>query len=503
MKKLIYLLGIAGIMTACVDYLEETSITDITSDLVYKNPEGLKNAVVALYDIQRDYYSDEDAGLSTIRGTDINWSRSAHDMGAARYDQGMSPNNGVARFNWRLNYRIIERANSIIEAAESIDMLDAERARIIAEAKVFRARSYFFLIRWFDNIILNTEPTRAIVTEFSPAQSNAVWGLIREDLSYAIEHLDYQTSQPGRITKGLAMHMLADVALWIEDWGLAEHLSTTLISEGPYRLLDDVASIFDGNSLNHEEAILVIQFGEGVVGGGGNGHRWAQYFTSQYYNVRGVVLDHNQGGRAWARTHPNDYLLGLYEEGDKRIDTYYRRYYFFNDPGTLPAGKNLGDTVTVADIANPYPNIMPSVTKYWDNERDINSAYSYKNIIAHRLAETYFIAAEALMRQGKATEGLVYINAVRDRAGLLDPLNELNEEILLEERAKELAFEGHRWFALKRMGVLVDRVRKYGGNEDGGFTHPRDNIRDYHVRRPIPQGELDLMPGYPQNDGYQ
>lgn len=501
MKKLIYILGLASVLTACADYLQENSITDITSDLVYGDPEGLRNAVVALYNLQRDYYSNEDAGLSTVRGTDLNWSRAAHDMGSALYDQGMSPANGVVGFNWRLNYRIIERANAILEAAETVDLPESERSQILAEARAFRARSYFFLIRWFDHIILTTEGTRTITTDFSPAPANEVWSLIQEDLQFAIEHLDYDTPQPGRLTKGLAMHMMADVALWLEDWELAEAMSTTLISDGPYRLLDNVESIFSGNSLNHDESILVIQYGEGVVGGGGSGHRWVQYFTTQYYNVVGVVTDHAQGGRAWARTHPNDYLLGLYDEEDKRLEAFYRRYYFFNDPNNLPQGKSIGDTVTRADIANPYPNIMPSVTKYWDTERDITSAFSFKNIIAHRLAETYFIAAEALMRQGNMSEGLQYVNAVRERAGL-GPLSQLDEETLLEERAKELAFEGHRWFTLKRMGVLVDRVREYGGNEDGGFTQPRNNIKEFHVRRPIPQSELDLMRGYPQNEGY-
>src|SRR5690606_3694741 len=132
----------------------------------------------------------------------------------------------------------------------------------------------------------------AITTDFSPAPADEVWSVIKEDLQFAIDHLSYDTNQPGRVTKGLAMHMMADVALWLEDWDLAEAMATRLISEGPYRLLDDVASVFNGNSLNHEESILVMQFGEGVVGGGGSGHRWAQYFTTQYYNVVGVVRDH-------------------------------------------------------------------------------------------------------------------------------------------------------------------------------------------------------------------
>src|SRR5690606_12809140 len=182
---------------------------DITSDLVYGDPEGLRNAVVALYNLQRNYYTHEDAGLSTVRGTDINWSRAAHDMGSALYDQGMSPANGVVGFNWRLNYRIIERANAILESAETVDLPESERMQILAETRALRARSYFLLFSWFDNIILPTEPTRAITTDFSPAPADEVWSVIKEDLQFAIDHLSYDTNQPGRVTKGLAMHMMA------------------------------------------------------------------------------------------------------------------------------------------------------------------------------------------------------------------------------------------------------------------------------------------------------
>src|SRR5699024_10883137 len=125
--------------------------------------------------------------------------------------------------------------------------------------------------------------------------------------------------------------------------------------------------------------------------------------------------------------------------------------------------KSLGDLVTREHAPNPYRHLMPSSRKYWDSVRDITSAQSYKNIIAHRLAETYFIVAEALMRQDREAEALEYINPIRARAGIPN-LTALNEDILLEERAKELAFEGHRWYALKRMGLLVERVRLYGGN---------------------------------------
>jgi hypothetical protein len=104
------------------------------------------------------------------------------------------------------------------------------------------------------------------------------------------------------------------------------------------------------------------------------------------------------------------------------------------------------------------------------------------------------------MRQGgKTTEALFYINKVRKRAGL-DDLTQIDENAILDEEARELSFEGHRWYLLKRTGKLIERLKLYGGNAQ--YPMVKTNIQNYHIRRPIPQSERDLMDNYPQNEGY-
>src|SRR5690606_21757765 len=112
------------------------------------------------------------------------------------------------------------------------------------------------------------------------------------------------------------------------------------------------------------------------------------------------------------------------------------------------------------------------------------------NIQIYRLGETYLIAAEAYMRMNDVPTALKRINVLRERAGV-EYLTTLNQNILLDENARELAFEGHRWFDLKRMGVLVERIKLHNVNA-------APNIQDYHVRWPIPQETIDLGK-YPQN----
>ncbi|PYP07977.1 MAG: RagB/SusD family nutrient uptake outer membrane protein, partial [Gemmatimonadetes bacterium] len=155
--------------------------------------------------------------------------------------------------------------------------------------------------------------------------------------------------------------------------------------------------------------------------------------------------------------------------------------------------------------ASPYrDNMFPSLNKFHDPFRSsINETRGSRDFFVARLAETYLIAAEALMRDGRPAEGLPYINAVRRRAAI--PGHETEMELtvaqltldeILNERGRELAGEIQRWFDLVRTHSLVYRVKLY--NPDA-----RNNIKPFHVLRPIPQIQIDRTSNpYPQNPGY-
>jgi hypothetical protein len=73
-------------------------------------------------------------------------------------------------------------------------------------------------------------------------------------------------------------------------------------------------------------------------------------------------------------------------------------------------------------------------------------------------------------------------------------------DFILEERARELFGEGHRWFDLKRFGKLVENITTY--NRDAA-----PNIQAFHLLRPIPQTQIDRTNNedgseFGQNPGY-
>lgn len=111
-------------------------------------------------------------------------------------------------------------------------------------------------------------------------------------------------------------------------------------------------------------------------------------------------------------------------------------------------------------------------------------------------SEAYIIAAEAYMRMGDNATGVSYLNVLRDRAGVRDfAAGELNQDLILDEQARELGHEGVRWEMLKRLGILYNRVQTYSPTVGA-------NMQPFHVRWPIPKAFVDLTK-VPQNQGYE
>jgi len=81
-----------------------------------------------------------------------------------------------------------------------------------------------------------------------------------------------------------------------------------------------------------------------------------------------------------------------------------------------------------------------------------------QNYIAIRLADTYLMEAEALGGTGARAQAL--LDAVRDRVGL--PSIPVNMQNIKEERRRELAGEGHRWFDLVRWGDAPSKLASKG-----------------------------------------
>ncbi len=524
----IFFASILG-LTGCQKYLEETNPSQVTTEFLYTTPEGLQSAVNGLYSMERGQVDDNESNdfalIQGDLGTDIDFMRAGTYPSVARYRlDGNLPNQTVIQGWWRKWYQIIERTNSIITFGKKADISDTTKKTILREAYIYRAYAYFWLVRKFDNIWLNLEPTTSGNIEnrdYKVASQDSVYHTIISDLDIAIgSYGNDWTTRPGQFGLGAALYLRIDVALWRQDYQLAALLSSRLIHEGPYALVDpDQVFTHDGRN-DTREGIYVMQFDEFAVGGG-KFHRMPLIFTADYKSVPGTSMVSEYGGYGWARIFPNEYLTSLYDSvNDKRWNAWWQHYYTYNDDAYNFSGfaYKLGDTLKYGQNStltgtNYFKDASISCKKYWDWVKIPKATVSYNNIYMFRFSEVLLMAAEAEWRIGNTAQALTYINTLRMNRILPGPkqlLTTIDQETILEEHARELALEGKRWFFLKRLGLLVERVREYGGTTmfrhilatDPIWYSQRTNIQDYHVRWPIPQGEIDAMGGFPQNPGY-
>lgn len=515
------------------DFLKDELLSDTSVDFLYSSPEGLANAVVGLYVLQRQPYEQSTwqnaswngmiplvltAKSDIAVGVDgeislysrLTWGSTRGDFGVtAAYD-----------FFWSLNYKIIDRANAIIQGSQNlIDAGNNDSSLMIslAEASAMRAQCYFTLYRMFNNIYVKTDPTTP-ETAFNRPQDKSspeeIFSLIRSDLSYASENLSYTNEQFGRWTKGAVDHLRAKVEMWDKNFQKAAEIIDELIDSGIHSLVN-LENVFEGD-LNHSETLLAINFEKSAIGGGAP-HITNWSVVSYYAGAPGLVQSVENGGNGVGFITLNDYTINLLNDDpdDRRKDTYYIFEYKYNDSETLPRDKNLGEPLNAYTNHPTDPNRFflyyrrqnPGVLKYFDSSVEPTDRDHFKNIMIYRLAESYLIGAEAHMMLGNIDKSLQYLNIVRQRAGA-NSLDFVNIDIILQERARELAFEGQRWYTIKRTGKMYEYMKDHMNNDNiNRYYYPDGNPKELYQRHmqhlPIPQGQLDLLgDNYPQNEGY-
>ena len=155
--------------------------------------------------------------------------------------------------------------------------------------------------------------------------------------------------------------------------------------------------------------------------------------------------------------------------------------------------------------------LFPTIAKFFDPRRPtIQWERGSRDVFLFRAADGYLLRAEARFKQNNLVGALADINVVRTRAAKAGRTAQMQHpgpvtlDVILDERAMELDAEMHRWFDLVRTGTLVSRVTQYNAQAHvGGTLAGAPNIQSYHVRRPIPQQQIDrTVGGYPQNCGY-
>ncbi|QXD14804.1 RagB/SusD family nutrient uptake outer membrane protein [Rhodocaloribacter litoris] len=566
-RVLLLLLGAVLGLSAC-DVLEEEIVSGITVDAYYNTPQGLRDAVNASYSFLRNFYADEQGANLTVFGTDAT-TNGGH--GSFQYmNQYTAQLNGDAtpvNVLWDVFYTGINTTNAAISrAAEITDMSEAEKNRLVGEAKFLRAHFYFILVQTFGPVHLTLEETQGMELEANRTPEPGIYDAIEQDLRDAIAALPATPPQWGRATEPAAKHMLALVLLtraWkktlptnLNGWGSAPgrpaeadfteayELARSVIEDYNFHLLDRYAAVFDHDNEQHAEVIWSVQYNQDPrlngFDGSGNplGNRMHLFFRPHYefYNP-GITRSLEPGyGRPWIRFRPTQWGLENFRAAapldvDCRYHDIFQDVWYYNDPnnGNMPPGAAVGDTaiwvspnngITPEEIQairerNPGAvittweqrpiNLFPSLKKFDDWKREsVNYTAGSRDFIVYRLAETYLNAAEALLMLGRTAEATAYVNAVRRRAACPGVGNEAIDITPVQLDLDFLLDERSReLYGEQKRWFDLKRTGKLLERTRKYNPEAAPNIREYHLLRPIPTNQiLRSFPRYPQNPGY-
>jgi hypothetical protein len=537
MKKKLYVTALAMssviMLSSCEDFLNPESKTNITVDYLSNSPDGLSRAAIGLYALEREVAKGGDnGGGSNIYivnmcdyTTDLLAFRAGTSTAIAKLENFM-PNNGDVESFWQHHYFIIGKANEIIAGAEALGLDDSLTRRAYGEAKFFRGRAYFELWKRFERLYLNTVPTTVdnLNRDFTPASKEDIFTLIRTDLDDAIEMLDWKIpdNDYGRVTKATAKHVRAQVAMWDKDYDKAIKECEDIFEDGTYYMEDKAGDVFNGADFRSSEVLWSYQFSQNLGGGGSGtplaGHRVAIITTTRYQSNAGCTFEASYGGYGWGRVYPNTYLFSLFDKDkDNRYQDLFIHTFYYNDPTSAKYGQEIPKDLYGA-AAGYMEKLHPMSKKHfdqWTNADQPDRTTSFRDLIVYRLAETYLMCSEAYFHRdgGSSPKAIEYYNKTWERAGNAHENGPLTLDMLLDEYARELHFEGVRWSLLKRLGLLGERVRLHGGDLksedpylDKDYAEPRQNfVVGKHETWPIPQNQVDLMGDdvFPQSDPWK
>nr|WP_199158993.1 RagB/SusD family nutrient uptake outer membrane protein [Pedobacter sp. ASV2] len=490
------ILAISLIAVSCKrDFLELSPRGTALEDNFYKTETEVYQGLISVYDVMQwgttggytmkmpllSAASDDCFAGGSNASDQPNWV--AYDN--FNMDSRVGPQVGL----WSKNFTGINRANLILnKIAKSTTLSAAFKTRVTAEAKFLRGYFYFDLVRFFGNVPLMTDviPTSELYTQVQvgPAQ---IYAQIEKDLRDAYPGLPVTVSaaEKGRISQGAGKALLAKVLLTENDNAKIAEAATLLEDVNKvgnaygYSLLPNYADIFKPDNKFNAESILEIPHSNLAAWGdwgwinGGEGNVAPQFIGMDDYNG-----DTYSGGWGFCPV-TLDLVNAL--KNDPRFDA------------TIIDGKAL--KVAGGTYRSRYQNTDYFIKKYAPLKAFRSGSGTAElnwpiNEIEIRLADTYLMQAEALVRSGgSAARAKELLDAVRARVGLTSVPATLDN--IFNERRLELATEGHRFFDLVRSGRAVTVLGPLG------YKAGKSELL------PIPQQEIDLTKGViKQNPGY-
>ena len=533
--------GASMLFTACIGDLDTLPLnpSDSTSETVYGADES--GYIAGLTKLYFNFVSNEttdlqvsDAGASElvrafwtvqevtsdackcawendawVRAMNTNtWSDADNDATYAVYVRTLQ---GIAYTNEYLRQTASDRLSDRGVSSELAAKIQGFRA----EARFLRAYFYWMALDVFGDVPFTTEnspfgggvnPKQASRKDVFDYCISELTALAADDSPMPAARSNYPRADKGAVLGLLArMYLNAEVYTGTPMWQEAKDACEDIFTMG-YSLCPEYADLFRGDNGENPEALNEVLFGisydaeqtqsyggtsyltlaaiaatdvsstqmiNGVNNGWG-GIRVPYEYVEKYFNVRNA-----------------DYSAGTYDVNDKRGRMFYIKGRSESMDGALYVFLNGWSCLKFNNIPHNMDQDSYLATA-------ASKAYSDIDFPMIRLGEIYLIYAEACMNLGQANTALPKVQDLAARAGVTAPTS-ITQEWLIEERARELMWEGHRRTDLIRYGKFTSSSFLWtykGGSFSGqGFD---DHMKIFA----IPASEVASNPELHQNPGY-
>lgn len=551
-KRIVLALMVALALASCEQFLITEPNDKIYLNDNFSNTYDIDNAARGMYDglqacVEKMFVWAEVRSDLVWPGTGANWEIQELN------DLNVSSTNSFT--DWSEFYDVINRANYIIKYASKVEELDhnfteEDTEQFVAEAINVRSLCYFWLVRTFGDVplilepydenhletkmdtVVNADGTTEVVElpvyYVDPTYSETILDTLESQLErvegierlYSNEFSDDNNLNPtiysSRFKAITNLVLQADIKLWRHKFEEAYDLSSRAFAFNPalYNIGDESGAPVCFSGSNYVQRWIDIFTG--------NGSLTPETIFEIRFQTATPDLNILQNYTAFDPADGGSYLV---RPSQKAID------YWQNDEYYFP--KNQIDTCDIfrgynASFAGEYDTlnqewINPYIFKYLVDGTDGFSRSSFEsdcNWIIYRMADVLCIRSEAYNRMGEYAKAIYMLQGTWDRNNievmglrsrvLLKPYLASTdvkpndpyemEGIILEERAKELAFEGKRWFDMVRIAqrkgqfsFFLDEVelsapiekkaflRERAANPENWFLPYNENAKKYFV----------------------
>lgn len=533
--------GASLLFTACIGDLDTLPLnpSDSTSETVYgTNESGYVAGLTKLYfcfvsnettdlqvsdagasELTRAFWTVQEVTSDAckcawendawVRAMNTNtWSDADNDATYAVYVRTLQ---GIAYANEYLRQTASDRLSDRGVSSELAAKIQGFRA----EARFLRAYFYWMALDVFGEVPFTTEnspfgggvnPKQASRKDVFDYCITELTELAADDSAMPAARSNYPRADKGAVLGLLArMYLNAEVYTGTPMWQEAKDACERIFTMG-YSLCPNYADLFRGDNGENPDVLNEVIFGVAYdaeqtqsyggtsyltlasiaatdvsstqmingVNNGWGGIRVPYEYVEKYFNVRNA-----------------DYTTGTYDVNDKRGEMFYIKGRSESMEDALYVFLNGWSCLKFNNIPHDMDNDSFLATA-------ASKAYADIDFPMIRLGEIYLIYAEACMNLGQANTALPKLQELGSRAGVQAPTS-ITTDFLLEERARELMWEGHRRTDLIRYGKFTSSsfLWTYKGGSFSG-----QGFDDYMKIFAIPASELAANPELHQNPGY-